>query len=134
MRDFRSLANIEVELNDLTVLIGANNAGKTSFLDALFAAIGAGRKALGADDMRLAPGESVVPKEREVIIDVMIRPVGADGKVIGAYPAGSFWTDRWGTTGIATDDEQNEFTGIRTTLKWNALRGEHVVERRFLKE
>src|SRR5690349_9409925 len=58
IRDFRSLANIEVELSDLTVLIGANNAGKTSFLDALFAAIGAGRKALGADDVRLAPGES----------------------------------------------------------------------------
>lgn len=54
VKDFRSLANIEVELNDLTVLIGANNAGKTSFLDALFAAIGAGRKSLGVDDVRLA--------------------------------------------------------------------------------
>lgn len=32
--NFRSLENIEVELDDLTVLIGANNAGKTSFLDA----------------------------------------------------------------------------------------------------
>ena len=58
VRDFRSLANIEVDLGDLTVLIGANNAGKTSFLDALFAAIGAGRKSLGADDVRLAAGES----------------------------------------------------------------------------
>lgn len=33
VNNFRSLANIEVELGDLTVLIGANNAGKTSFLD-----------------------------------------------------------------------------------------------------
>ncbi len=134
VRDFRSLANIEVELGDLTVLIGANNAGKTSFLDALFAAIGAGRKTLGADDVRLAPGESSVPKTREVIIDVMIRPVGLEGKVLDAYPEGSFWTNLWGTTGIATDDSLNEFTGIRTTLKWSSVRGEHVVERRFLKE
>ncbi len=44
VRDFRSLADVEVSLNDLTVLIGSNKAGKTSFLDALFAAIGAGRK------------------------------------------------------------------------------------------
>jgi putative ATP-dependent endonuclease of OLD family len=134
VRDFRSLADIEVDLNDLTVLIGANNAGKTSFLDALFAAIGAGRKALGADDVRLAAGEAVAPKTREVIVDVMIRPVGVDGKVIDSYPEGSFWTNLWGTTGIATDDALNDFTGIRTTLKWNDLRGEHVLERHFLKE
>jgi len=134
VRDFRSLANIEVELNDLTVLIGANNAGKTSFLDALYAAIGAGRKSLGVDDVRLATGESVAPKTREVIIDVMIRPVGADGKVIDSYPAGSFWTNLWGTMGIASDDALNDFTGIRTTLKWSDIRGEHVLERRFLKE
>ena len=38
--NYRSVSNIEVELNDLTVLIGANNAGKTSFLGAIFAAIG----------------------------------------------------------------------------------------------
>lgn len=134
VKDFRSLANIEVELNDLTVLIGANNAGKTSFLDALFAAIGAGRKSLGVDDVRLAPGESVAPKTREIIIDVMIRPVGANGKVIESYPAGSYWTSLWGTTGIASDDALNDFTGIRTTLKWSDIRGEHVLERRFLKE
>lgn len=134
VRNFRSLANVEVNLNDLTVLLGANNAGKTSFLDALFAAIGAGRKALGADDVRLAAGESIAPKTREVIVDVMIRPVGADGKVIDSYPAGSYWTNLWGTTGIATDDDLNDFTGIRTTLKWSDLRSEHVLERRFLKE
>lgn len=134
VRDFRSLANIEVELGDLTVLIGANNAGKTSFLDALFVAIGTGRKLLGADDIRLAPGESSAPKTREIIIDVMIRPVGPDGKVLDAYPEGSFWTNLWGSTGIATDDLLNELTGIRTTLKWSPVRGEHVIERRFLKE
>ncbi len=134
VKDFRSLANIEVELNDLTVLIGANNAGKTSFLDALFAAIGAGRRTLGPDDVRLATGESVAPKTREVVIDVIIRPVGADGKVIDSYPAGSYWTNLWGTAGIASDESLNDFTGIRTTLKWLDTRGEHAVERRFLKE
>ncbi|MFM2415921.1 MAG: hypothetical protein RL385_644 [Pseudomonadota bacterium] len=134
VRDFRSLANIEVQLSDLTVLLGANNAGKTSFLDALYAAIGAGRRSLNADDVRLAPGEHSAPRTREVVIDVMLRPVGSDGKALDSYPAGSFWTNLWGTTGIATDESFNEFTGIRTTLKWNDSRGEHVLERRFLKE
>ena len=134
VRDFRSLANIEVNLNDLTVLIGANNAGKTSFLDALCAAIGAGRKSFGVDDVRLARGEPIAPKTREVVIDLMLRPVDSDGKIASAYPQGSFWTALWGTAAQAVDDDQNEFTGIRTSLKWDQIRGEHVLKRRFLKE
>jgi putative ATP-dependent endonuclease of OLD family len=134
VRNFRSLANVEVDLDDLTVIIGANNAGKTSFLDALFGAIGSGRKALGADDVRLAPGDATPPKDREVLIDVMLRPIGDDGKVADAYPEGSFWTALWGGPGIALDDQQNEFTPIRTVLKWSPLRAEWHAERKFLKE
>ena len=132
--NFRSLANVEVELGDLTVVIGANNAGKTSFLDALFAAIGAGRKLLSVDDVRLEPAEATAPKTREIMIDVKLQPVGDDGKVLDAYPAGSFWTGLWGTLGIAVDAEFKEFTPIRTTLKWSAVKGEYMMERKFLKE
>ncbi len=134
IHNFRSLANIEVGLSDLTVLIGANNAGKTSFLDALFAAVGSGRKSLGPDDVRLAPGEATAPKTREVLIDIKLRPIGDDGKLADKYPSGSFWTGLWGTPGIATDDDFNEFTPIRTTLKWSDMKGEYIVERKFLKE
>lgn len=134
VHSFRSLANVEVDLTDLTVIIGANNAGKTSFLDALFAAVGSGRKSLGSDDVRLAPGEATAPKTRQIIIDLMLRPVGDDGKVTDTYPEGSFWTSVWGTPGIANDDDFNEFTPIRTILKWSDMKGEYVVERKFLKE
>ncbi len=133
--NFRSLANVEVELNDLTVLIGANNAGKTSFLDALFAAIGSGRKSLSHDDVRLAPGEALPPRERKVIIDLRIRPVGPDGEVLDKYPVGSFWTALWGAQGIALDPvEFYEFTPMRTRLSWSGSKAEYVVERNFLKE
>ncbi|WP_223572704.1 AAA family ATPase [Xanthomonas citri] len=132
--NFRSLANIEVELEDLTVLIGANNSGKTSFLDAMFAAVGAGRKTLSADDVRLELHEAVAPKNRDVVIDVLLRPVDDHGKLLDQYPVGSFWTALWGTGGIATDADFNEFTPIRTKLKWSDIRGEYVMERRFLKE
>jgi putative ATP-dependent endonuclease of OLD family len=132
--NFRSLANIEVSLSDLTVLIGANNAGKTSFLDALFAAIGAGRKILGQDDVHLAPGEAFAPKNREVIIDVRIRPIGPDGKIAEKFPEGSFWTYLWGTV-IAPDDvDFTESMSARITLAWNIAKGDYVVERKFLKE
>jgi putative ATP-dependent endonuclease of OLD family len=132
--NFRSLANIEVVLNDLTVLIGANNAGKTSFLDAMFAAIGSGRKTLGQDDVRLATGEALVPKDRKIIIDLRIRPVDLDGKILEKFPPGSFWTALWGA-GIALDSvEFYEFAPIRTCLFWSESKAEYVVQRNFLKE
>ena len=59
---------VEVELDELTVLVGANNAGKTSFGNAMYAAIGAGRKSLGQDDRHLATGEAHPPLDRKVII------------------------------------------------------------------
>ena len=73
--NFRALKNVEVYLGDLTILLGANNAGKTSFLDALYAAIGAGRKILGQDDVRLEGSEALPPKERAVTVDVRIKPL-----------------------------------------------------------
>lgn len=133
--NFRALKNVEVPLGDLTILIGANNAGKTSFLDALYAAIGAGRKLLGQDDVRLEGADALPPKERVVTVDVRIRPLDDDRNIRAIFPEGSFWTNLWGT-GIKQeiDGDFDEFVGIRTTLAWSHSKGDYVVERRFLKE
>src|SRR5687768_7961510 len=80
--NFRSLTNVVVELDDLTVLVGANNAGKTSFLEAIYAAIGAGRKNLGPDDIHVGATEAVAPLERAATIDVCVRPIDPEGNQI----------------------------------------------------
>ncbi|OXC75679.1 putative ATP-dependent endonuclease of the OLD family, YbjD subgroup [Caballeronia sordidicola] len=123
-----------MELGDLTVLIGANNAGKTSFLDAMFAAVGSGRKILGQDDIRLAHGEAMPPKERQVVVDVRIRPIGENGEFADRFPEGSFWTALWGAGIVIDDQEFDEFMVFRTTLGWRVEKADYVVERRFLRE
>ncbi|KAF5417572.1 MAG: DNA replication and repair protein RecF [Candidatus Methanogaster sp.] len=53
IRNFRSLREVDVSLDWLTVLIGENNSGKTSFLDALSASIGAGQRVISERDVFL---------------------------------------------------------------------------------
>jgi putative ATP-dependent endonuclease of OLD family len=131
--NFRSLTNIQVELDHLTVLVGANNAGKTSFLDAMYAAVGAGRKILTHDDVHLAPGEALPPLERKVTIDIRFRPVDDAGAVVDNFPMGSFWTGLWGP-GISQDEEFRDVVAFRTTLAWNPIRGEYTLDRKFLRD
>ena len=131
--DFRSLTNIEVMLNDLTVLVGANNAGKTSLLEAVQFAIGASRRLLGKEDIRLAKDEADVPKERRAVVDILLRPVDGDRKIVETFPEGSFWTGLWGT-GIAQDNDQDDMVGMRSVLEWSDVYGDYRTTRKFLKE
>jgi putative ATP-dependent endonuclease of OLD family len=131
--NFRSLVNVVVELDDLTVLVGANNAGKTSLLDAMYAAIGAGRKSLGHEDVHVAADEAVAPQDRVVTIDVRVQPFDADGNPLPTFPQGSYWTQLWGT-GISQDLDFHDFMAFRTTLARSEVKGDYVLERKFLSE
>ena len=51
VRNFRALRSIEVNLEPLTLLVGANNAGKTTFLRALNSVLGVSRSLLNRDDL-----------------------------------------------------------------------------------
>jgi len=133
IRNCRSLKSVDVVLDRLTVLIGTNNSGKTSFLEAISAAIGGRRGILTEDDIYLAPKEEFRPKDRSIIIDVIIRPTNEKGEIISSFPSGSYWTALWGS-GISQDDKDDDFMAYRTQMKWSAQKSEYVVERSFLKE
>lgn len=132
VRNFRSLHKVDVYLDELTLFVGENNAGKTSLLEAMYAAVGAGRKTLSPDDIFLNKGESKPPKERSVYIDLLFRPVDEDG-IVESFPEGSPWTAWWGKS-VGQDDDDNDFVALRTRLQWNAGKGEYTTERRFLTE
>ena len=133
IRNFRSLKEVDVSLDWLTVLIGENNSGKTSFLDALFAAIGAGKREISKEDIFLTPSENKVPRDRKVTIDLLIRPSNDNGDIIDSFPEGSYWVELWGE-GVSQDDSDNEYVGIRTQMKWDSTQGEYKTERKFLKD
>ena len=131
--NFRSLKDVVVKLDDITLLIGANNAGKTNFLDAISVAIGSYRQILNADDIYIGPDEKEVSKDRKAVIDIFIRPTDSAGNVIDAFPAAGFWTGHWGDA-ISQDESMADFIGIRSMLLWSPVNKSYRLERRFLKD
>lgn len=129
IRNFRSLKEVNVSLDWLTVLIGENNSGKTSFLDALSAAIGAGQRVISERDVFLAPSEKIAPKDREIVIDLLIRPTDDKGAITNSFS--EYWVELWGN-GVSQDDNDNDYVGIRTQMKWDLTRDEYITERNFL--
>jgi putative ATP-dependent endonuclease of OLD family len=132
IKNFRCLRLVEIRLCDLTVLIGENNAGKSSFLEALHAAIGAGARSIHADDIFLDTAEAGAPREREVFVDLLLRPVSDDGSPLETFPQGSPWLELFGNA-VQQGDDDNEFVAIRTHMRWDVIKGDYFVERRFLK-
>ena len=130
--NFRCLRAVEVSLGPTTLLIGENNAGKTSFLEALHSAIGSGIRQFSEDDLWTDLKEKHPPQDRSIIVDLLIRPVDKDGKIEAVFPEGSAWLELWGNGVIQNDDEQ-DIVALRTKYSWSASKGEYVAERKFLK-
>jgi putative ATP-dependent endonuclease of OLD family len=133
IRNFRSLLAVDVKLDRITMLIGANNSGKTSFLEAMSAAMSIGRRVITEDDVYLDSKELKAPKDRVITIDILIRPTDREGNVLDNFPQGSYWTTLWGLA-ISQDENDNDFLGLRTQYKWSDEQGEYVLERRFLED
>ena len=103
-------------------------------MDALFSAIGAGRKNLTVEDIRLEKDEAIVPRERIITIDIRMRPINEQGKTIDSFPSGSFWTALWGSSILLDINDSSESLSFRTTLRWDQSRNEYLTERIALKE
>src|SRR5690606_33083601 len=73
INNFRSLKNLEVKLSKLTILAGANNAGKTSFLKALNIVLGVERRNISREDFHISGNDK--EDGQEIKIDIRIVPV-----------------------------------------------------------
>ncbi len=133
VRHFRCLREVEVNLSPLTLLIGENNCGKTSFIDALHAAIGVGQKHLAEEDIYLDQGESIPPRDREITVDLLLYPTTEGCKRAEAFPEGSPWLELWGN-GVSQDEQDNDFVAMRMTFAFDQIKCGYYTQRRFLKD
>lgn len=105
---FRGLKNVEIELEQTTVLTGMNNTGKTSFLKALQLALGNGQF-ISQDDFFIENNNRV----DKITIDLLIIPIDSTGKRQDKFE--DDWEDLFTLDRIQSDGEQF-FIPLRTLI------------------
>ena len=127
IKNFRSLKNIEVTLEPLTLLVGSNNAGKTSFLRALNLALGIERRNVTKEDLFIDKDGNRTTDP--IIIDIKIVPTGEDGKRINEFD--DTWLQELTGKSIGTEGDKN-FMAFRTQYIFEGDSEDAKVEKLFI--
>lgn len=104
VKNFRALKDIEVNLKPITILVGANNAGKTTLLRALNSVLGISRNQINQDDLFIDKDGNKL--STEIIIDIRIVPLDDDGNRAAVF--NGQWGQKLGT-GIQPDGAKEVF-------------------------
>jgi len=123
--NFRSLKNIEAILGPLTVLVGANNCGKTSFLKALNLSIGVERRVITKDDFYIAEKDS--GEDKKIRIDIKIIPIDNNG--VRGNEFEELWRDVEFGELITLDSKDRQYVAFRTEIAFNVLKNDYEVKR-----
>ncbi|MDM8546183.1 AAA family ATPase [Candidatus Venteria ishoeyi] len=124
IRNFRSLRQVDITLSpNVTLLVGANNAGKTTFLRALGIALNADRRFISQDDLFIdKDGNALGEDERAIWIDVKIVP--ADGR----SEFDDLWLDAFGVD-AKIDASGQQFFAFRTQIEFGVLNKQAQIKR-----
>jgi len=128
--NFRSIKNCIVDLSPVTVLVGANNSGKTSFLRALYLALGLGPRRVTKEDFHIGENEKS-SDETEIIIDIRVIPVDEKYKRIDSFS--DEWREKQFGELINFDNDDKEYFSFRTKINYDILNRNYQIKRYKIK-
>lgn len=112
IKGFRGFRNIEVDFENTTVLVGTNNAGKTTLLKALQLAL-TNSHFISNDDFFYCE-EHI---DDTIIVDVLFVPLDENGKITNEF--NEVWNDVFKADRIGISAEGNQIMAFRTVIKEN---------------
>lgn len=112
IKGFRGFKNIEVDFENTTVLVGTNNAGKTTLLKALQLAL-TNSHFISNDDFFYCE-EHI---DDTIIVDVLFVPLDEDGNITNEF--NEVWNDVFKAERIGLSAEGNQIMAFRTVIKEN---------------
>lgn len=120
IRNYKCYESVDVNLRNSSLLIGANNVGKTSLLEALELCFTPYQRV--SNELIFIKKDEVLDRKKEIVLDVMISPTNSE------------FDDKWYQFfgNFVTEGEVNDYVALRTIIKYNPLRGEYDLERKAL--
>ncbi|MCI5116536.1 MAG: DUF2813 domain-containing protein [Candidatus Electrothrix sp. LOE1_4_5] len=119
---FRGISNIEISLPRVAVLLGQNNAGKTSVIKALQLSLGDYSRYLADEDFHI--GENEKP-QKTITVDLRFIPIEGDTR---ASEFSEEWQQEFGDK-IQAEADGKQFVAIRTTASSDRVKGGYIVDR-----
>lgn len=119
---FRGISNIEITLPRVTVLLGQNNAGKTSVIKALQLALGDYSRYLSDEDFHIGEDEK---RQESITVDLRFIPIEDNSR---ASEFSEAWQQEFGDK-IQAEADGKQFVAIRTIAKPDRVKGGYVVDR-----
>ncbi|MET0776797.1 MAG: AAA family ATPase [Pseudomonas mandelii] len=114
---FRGISSLELSLRPMTVLLGTNNAGKTSILKALQLAVGDYSRYLSDEDFFIGLDGR---KASEIFVDLRVVPVDDSGA--RALTFTESWATEFGDK-IKSEADGKQFVALRTRSRQNQTKG-----------
>ncbi|WP_417885054.1 AAA family ATPase [Zunongwangia sp.] len=124
---FRGLDNLEVDFDPTTVLVGTNNAGKTTLLKSLQLAL--------SNSLQITDDDFFFSEEinrDKIIIDVLFIPVDEDKKQIPEFE--DLWSSVFTENRIAIDSSGNQILSFRTIIEENLIRKSYTKKQYLIDE
>lgn len=121
VRSFCSIKNAEFELNDMNLIMGYNNAGKTNVLRALELGLGYGDDQVSPADIFIAEGERLTA-DKHALIDIKLE--FDDSDYLDAW-LDNLPHDFYGVVDIAG----RQLVAIRTIIEFDETENRFVVKR-----
>ncbi len=119
---FRGISNIEIKMPRVMVLLGQNNAGKTSIIKALQLALGDYSRYLSDEDFHIGEDD-----KRQEAITVDLRFISLDDEDrVNEFT--EEWQQEFGDK-IQAEADGKQFVAIRTTVKPDRVKGGYVIDR-----
>lgn len=120
---FRSVKECEIAFDDLNLIFGQNNVGKSNILKAITIALNS-TYPISEQDIHVEKGEEA-SFTKKAIIDLMIRPIDNNGHYIDNFS--DFWVSVFTADWISYDANGHAFVGIRTTIEYNLEFGQYAM-------
>lgn len=122
IRNYKCFEKLDVELKPNLLILGANNVGKTTLLEALELSLSIFKKV--SKEMIFLNKNEELSDDKVAIIDLLIEPVEED------FP--DEWYDHFGA--FVIERENKDSIGIRTIIKYNDIKGEYELDKKAMNQ